>query len=212
LCVAFLRFYLFKFRFEIISANTFFDGIRILSLALTFCVSSSRRQLEREQGKNRMLAARLKQQGFWDDDTICSEDHVDLPAVPKADPCLPLPELSSLPALRNVPRMLNLGSSFDSSSLNSSSSSSGGSSSSCYYLAASPTSSVLARKRSRQGKPEVRPGSTSRPGTADYQLMNLGSTPSPPLGDNPDQVRQIYETFLQQQIFTGVLYIIYIFF
>ncbi len=131
-----------------------------------------------------MMVARLKQQGFWDDDTICSEDHADLPAIPKPDPCLPLPDVSALPALRNVPRMLNLGSSFDSSSLNSSSSSS----SSC-YLAASPTSSVLARKRSRQGKPEVRPGSTSRPGTADYQLMNLGSTPSPPLADNPDQVR-----------------------
>ncbi len=139
-----------------------------------------------------MMVARLKQQGFWDDDTICSDDHADLPAVPKADPCLPLPELSSLPALRNVPRMLNLGSSFDSSSLNSSSSSSGGSSSSSScYLAASPTSSVLARKRSRQGKPEARFGSKSRPGTADYQLVNLGSTPSPPLADNPDQVRPI---------------------
>ncbi len=153
----------------------------------TFTESHFRRQLEREQGKNRMMVARLKQQGFWDDDTICSDDHTDPPAAPKTDPHHPLQDVSSLPALRNVPRMLNLGSSFDSSSLNSSSSSSGGSS--C-YLAVSPTSSVLARKRSRQGKPEVRPGSTSRPGTANYQLMNLGSTPSPPLGDNPDQVRR----------------------
>ncbi len=152
-------------------------------------MSPSRRQLEREQGKNSMMVARLKQQGFWDDDTICSDDHADPPAaVPKADPHHPLPDVSSLPALRNVPRMLNLGSSFDSSSLNSSSSSS----SSC-YLAASPTSSVLARKRSRQGKLEARPGSTSRPGTADYQLMNLASTPSPPLADNnPDQVKHTY--------------------
>jgi len=143
--------------------------------------------VEREEGKNRMLLARLKQQGVWDDDTICSDGNADPPAAAiKPDTAAPLPDVAALPALRNVPRMLNLGSSFESSSLNSSISSSGGMSSS-YYQAASPTSSVQARKGSWQGA-SARLGRTSRPGTADHQLDNLASTPSPPLADSQDQV------------------------
>jgi hypothetical protein len=150
----------------------------ITELHLTMC----RRQLEREQGKNRMLLLKLSQR---DDDVIWpegQEDQTPLAAV-KTEAAGPLPETgalpaaAALPALRNPPRQLNLDSSFDNSSLNSSSSS--GSSSSGYFLAACPSSGVFARRGSRHG-------------TADRLLtVTSAVTPSPPLAESIDQVGQV---------------------
>ena len=145
--------------------------LKIQSLVIICTILQfSRRQLEREQGKNKMLLLKQKQLRMHDDDDVIwpAGDHVAEEAA----------------AVTTLPNRLNLGSSFDSTSLNSSSSSGSHSS---YYLAASLSPSLLALNGSRPGT-AGRPATAGWSGVSDRQLQPAAKAPTPPLAENLDKV------------------------